>query len=181
MKDFINSEMMVHIPLCTHKEPQIVLIISDNADAMIKEIQKHDAIECKAISCNMDALRDEADASFDIVISEMGDNSAVSAHINRVLTDKGLLVTTHASLDEIETNKSFMQILGNYFKIIMPYNLGNGKTAILASKEYHPTADIILQRADMLDNLSYYNCDIHIASFAMPNYIRKEYLGIAKN
>jgi len=63
----------------------------------------------------------------------------------------------------------------------MPYNLGNGATALLASKAYHPTADLILHRADMLDNLSYYNCDIHPAAFAMGNYIRKEYLGSIKN
>jgi spermidine synthase len=63
----------------------------------------------------------------------------------------------------------------------MPYNLGNGSTALLASKEYHPTADVILQRSDMIDGLSFYNCDIHVSAFAMPNYIRKEYLGIIKN
>ena len=74
-----------------------------------------------------------------------------------------------------------MQILGNYFKVIMPYNIGNDSTALLASKEYHPTADIILHRADMLDDNQFYNCDVHIASFAMGNYIRKEYLGIIKN
>jgi len=33
----------------------------------------------------------------------------------------------------------------------------------------------------MIDGLNFYNCDIHIAAFAMPNYIRKEYLGIIKN
>jgi len=181
MKEFIYSEMMVHIPLCSNKNPQNILIISDDADAMGKEVCKHDGIGYKTISLNIDSLRDEADTSYDVVISEMGDNSVAIAHINRVLKEDGLLVTTHPSLDEVEVNKSFMQILANYFKIIMPYNLGNGKTAILASKEYHPTADIILQRADMLDDLFYYNCDIHIAAFAMPNYIRKEYLGIVKN
>jgi spermidine synthase len=181
MKNFIYSEMMVHIPLCTHKEPQNVLIISDDADAMNNEVAKHNDITSTNIACDMDVLRDVADNSFDVVISEMGDNSAVMAHINRILKDDGLVVTTHNSLDDVEANKSMMQILANYFKIIMPYNLGNGSTALLASKEYHPTADIILQRADMLDNLSYYNCDIHPAAFAMPNYIRKEYLGIIKN
>ncbi|MEO1953984.1 MAG: spermidine synthase [Campylobacterales bacterium] len=181
MKEFIYNEMMVHVPLCTNKNPQNVLIVSENADAMVKEIQKHTDIECKVIASNLDALRDEADKSYDVVISEMDADSVAFAHINRVLKDDGLLVTTHPSLDEVEANKSMMQILGNYFKILMPYNLGNGQTALLGSKEYHPTADIILQRSDMLDNLSYYNCDIHIASFAMGNYIRKEYLGIIKN
>ena len=181
MKEFIYSEMMVHIPLCTNKNPQNVLIVSDNADAMAKEIEKHDAINHKVIACNLDALRDERDNSYDVVISEMDADSVAFAHINRVLNDDGLLVTNHPSLDEVDANKSMMQILGNYFKIIMPYNLGNGSTALLASKKYHPTADVILQRSDMLDNLNYYNCDIHVASFAMGNYVRKEYLGITKN
>jgi len=181
MKEFIYNEMMVHVPLCTNKNPQNVLIVSENADAMVKEIQKHTDIECKVIASNLDALRDEEDKSYDVVISEMDADSVAFAHINRALKEDGLLVTTHLSLDEVEANKSMMQILGNYFKILMPYNLGNGQTALLGSKEYHPTADIILQRSDMLDNLSYYNCDIHIASFAMGNYIRKEYLGIIKN
>jgi len=181
MQEFIYSEMMTHVALCTNKNPKNVLIISDNADALTREVKKHNDIDYTAIKCNIDELRNVKDNNFDVVISEMGDNSAVIAHINRTLKDDGLLVTTHASLNEVEQNKSLMQILGNYFKIIMPYNLGNTQTALLASKEYHPTADIILQRSDMLDDLNYYNCDIHIASFAMGNYIRKEYLGIIKN
>ena len=63
----------------------------------------------------------------------------------------------------------------------MPYNLGNAATSLLVSKEYHPTADVNLHRADMLDGVDYYNCDVHPAAFAMGNYIRKEYLGIIKN
>ena len=181
MKEFIYSEMMVHVPLCTSKNPKNILILSDSADAMAKEIEKHDNINYKVIGCDLDALRDETDASYDVVISEIPEDSVTLAHINRVLTEDGLLVTTHPALDEVQANKSMMKVLANYFKIIMPYSLGNGSTALLASKEYHPTADIILQRSDMLDDLSYYNCDIHIASFAMGNYIRKQYLGIIKN
>jgi spermidine synthase len=91
------------------------------------------------------------------------------------------LATVHPSLDDVAANKSMMQILGKYAKIIMPFNLGNGETALLASKAYHPTADIILHRADMLDGLQYYNCDVHPAAFAMGNNVRKAYLGVIKN
>ncbi len=181
MKKFIYNEMMVHVPVCTSKDPQNVLIISDNASDLENEMQKHSEIETKNIKCNLDALRDEDDNSCDVVICEMDGDAAVVAHISRILKDDSQLVIKHDSLDEIQNNKVLMQVLGNYFKIIMPYNLGDGSTALLASKEYHPTADIILQRSDMIDGLEYYNCDIHIASFAMPNYIRKEYLGIIKN
>ncbi|MCD6433247.1 MAG: spermidine synthase [Sulfurimonas sp.] len=181
MKNFIYPEMMVHVPLCTNKVPNSVLIISDKSDLLIKEVQKHSDIDSKVILCDLENLRDEDDASFDVVICEMEVDMAVAGHINRVLKEDGQLVCTHPDLNDVVKNRELMQILGRYFKIIMPYNLGSGSTALLSSKEYHPTADIILQRADMLDDLSYYNCDIHIASFAMPNYIRKEYLGVIKN
>ncbi len=181
MKEFIYPEMMVHVPVCTNKTPQNVLIVSDSADLLSAQMQKHAEIGSKVIACSLDALRDEADASADIVICEMSGDAAVIGHISRVLKEDGQLSIVHDSLDETQSNKILMQVLGNYFKIIMPYNLGNGSTALLASKEYHPTADIILQRSDMIDGLDYYNCDVHLAAFAMPNYIRKEYLGIIKN
>jgi len=181
MKEFIYPEMMVHVPVCTNKTPQNVLIVSDSADLLSAQMQKHAEIGSKVIACTLDALRDEADASADIVICEMSGDAAVIGHISRVLKEDGQLSIVHDSLDETQSNKILMQVLGNYFKIIMPYNLGNGSTALLASKEYHPTADIILQRSDMIDGLDYYNCDVHLAAFAMPNYIRKEYLGIIKN
>ena len=181
MKKFIYNEMMVHIPLCTSKDPKNVLIISDDASELELEIQKHTDIDFKTISCTLDALRDEADSSYDVVICEMDGDAAVVAHISRISKDDAQLVIKHDSLDNTQANKVLMQVLANYYKVIMPYNLGDNTTALLASKEYHPTADIILQRADMIDNLEYYNCDIHIAAFAMPNYIRKEYLGIIKN
>ncbi|MFT7860596.1 MAG: spermidine synthase [Sulfurimonas sp.] len=181
MKEFIYNEMMVHVPLCTHKDPKRVLIISDNASGMADEIEKHEGIACDVISANVNLLRDAADNTYDVVISELESDAAVLAHYNRVLNEEGLLVTKHPSLDDVDANKQMMEILGKYAKIIMPYNLGNGETALLASKEYHPTADIILHRTDMLDNLNYYNSDVHPAAFAMGNYIRKAYLGIIKN
>jgi len=181
MKQFIYNEMMVHVPLCTHKEPKNVLIISNDAGAFVEEIQKHTEISCDVISANLDLLRDAADKNYDIVISEMQNDAVVLAHINRVLKEDALFVIQHPSLDNVEENKNLMEIVGKYAKIVMPYNLGNCSTALFASKEYHPTADIILQRADLTDGLEYYNSDVHVASFAMGNNIRKTYLGIIKN
>lgn len=181
MKNFIYNEMMVHVGICTNKNPEKVLIISDNAAGLIAEVQKHDNIPYDVVSANINALRDARDAEYDVVISEMDADAAILAHYNRVLKADGLLVSKHPSLDETDANKTMMQILGKYTKVIMPFNIGNGQTALLASKEYHPTADIILHRADMLDGLDYYNCDVHPAAFAMGNNVRKAYLGIIKN
>ena len=181
MKMLIYNEMMVHVPLCTHKDPKKVLIISDNANALVQEVQKHEGIAYETISVDINALRDVADDGYDVIISELDNDAAILAHYNRVLNDEGLLVIKHPSLEKVDANKQMMEILGKYAKIVMPYSLGNCETALLASKAYHPTADIILHRADMLDDLAYYNCDVHPAAFAMGNNIRKTYLGIIKN
>lgn len=173
--------MMVHVPVCTAKDPKSVLILSADSNGFEAEMKKHYGMNYKTLPTTLEALREEADDSYDVVICENGEDAAVVAHISRVLKADGVLSMTHQSLDNIEANKSLMQILGKYFKVIMPYNLGNGETAILASKEYHPTADVNLHRTDMLDGVNYYNCDVHPAAFAMGNYIRKEYLGIIRN
>jgi len=63
---------------------------------------------------------------------------------------------------------------------VMPYRFemymypGCNWNFIMGSKLYHPTADMILQRADLIDGLKYYNSDIHKASFILPNYIKQE-------
>lgn len=181
MRDFIYAEMMVHVPMCTSKEAKDVLIISDSAEKLTAEIARHKEANLTVIKCSLNEITALGDDSFDVVISEIKNDTAIFSHVNRVLKKDGQFVTTHPSLDSVEENKSLMSILGKYFKIIMPYHIGDASTALLASKEYHPTADINLQRADMLDGLSYYNSDVHPSAFAMGNYIRKEYLGIIKN
>ena len=181
MKDFIYPEMMVHVPLCTHKAPQNILILSDDAMKLQLEITRHDNMKTTTLPASIDALRSVNDSAFDVVLCEILCDAAVIAHLGRVLDENALLMTLHPSLDNIMENKIIMEIMAKYFKIIMPCRLEDGTTLLLASKNYHPTADLILQRADMLDGLSYYNSDIHPASFAMGNYIRKEYLRVIKN
>jgi len=181
MKKFIYPEMMVHVGLCTSKTAQDILIVSDNAEALSAEVAKHGESTSSVVSASLDSLSGLADNAYDVVINELSIDGAVASQISRILKDDGQLVTNHPNLEKVEANTLMMKILGQYFKVIMPYNIGNGETALLTSKEYHPTADVILQRSDMLDDLSYYNCDVHVGAFAMGNYIRKEYLGIIKN
>ncbi|MCF6340325.1 MAG: spermidine synthase [Sulfurimonas sp.] len=181
MKEFIYPEMMVHVPVCTSKEAKSILIISDSSKLLETEAARHNESCVKVIGCNLNEINTLDNDSYDIIISEMASDVTFLSQVNRILKDDGQFSTTHNSLDDTEFNKTLMKDLGKYFKIIMPYNLGNHTTALLSSKEYHPTADINLHRADMIDDLSYYNCDVHVASFAMGNHIRKEYLGIIRN
>jgi len=184
MKQFVYPEMMVHIPMCTHKAPENVLVISDEAEALAAELERYEGevvVTHAAAASAVEALRDIADGSVDIVLCEADADAAVAGHINRVLTEEGMAAMKHPPLEEVQANTVLMGVLGNYFKIIMPYRLWNEETLLLASKGNHPTADINLHRADLLDGLQYYNSDIHPAAFAMPNYIRKTYLGLIRN
>ncbi|MGZ5208572.1 MAG: spermidine synthase [Sulfuricurvum sp.] len=184
MKTFIYPEMMVHVALCTHKLPTSVLLVSNNTEPLTDELSRYreSSVAIRSSSDLLASFRNAEDNSADVLLLDAATtDAAVHAHINRVLKEDGLIVMKHPSLDEVGANTDLMQILGNYFKIIMPYHLENGTTLLLCSKEYHPTADIILQRSDLLEGHSYYNCDVQIAAFAMPQYVRKNYLGIIRN
>jgi spermidine synthase len=173
---------MVHVPMCTHKEPQNVLMLSDAPEALQAELSRYGSeVVVTHASASLDALRDIADGSVDVVLCEADVDAAVAGHISRVLSDDGVVSLRHPSLEEVQPNTVLLGVLGNYFKVIMPYRLWNEETLLLASKGNHPTADVNLHRADMLDGLQYYNSDIHPAAFAMPNYVRKTYLGIIRN
>ena len=183
MRENTYAELMVQVPVCTHKDPKNVLIISDNAAAMIDEIAKYNGIDANAIGEDIDALREIENESFDIVISEAAIDPVSTAHINRVLKADGLMVAAPFDLENQEESTAKFKELDKYFKIVMPYSLlsTTANTAALASKEYHPTADINLQRADLTDGFTVYNSDLHVGIFAMPTYIKKTYLGIIKN
>ena len=80
MKEFIYPEMMVHVPLCTVKEPKNVLIVSDNAAALEAEVARHDAIASKTVSASklLESLRNETDGSADVVLVDtLTDDAAV--------------------------------------------------------------------------------------------------------
>ncbi|MEA1918371.1 MAG: spermidine synthase [Campylobacterota bacterium] len=182
MKSFIYPEMMVHVPLCTHKNPETVLVISDDTTRFNEELARYRECNVRVIDASsaLEAIRELEDKAFDVVLSEATSDTVLLAHISRVSKEDALIAITHPDLEDLEANRAIMKALGKDFKVIMPYNAGDC-TLLLASKEYHPTADIILQRSDLLEGQQYYNCDVHPAAFAMGNYVRKAYLGLIRN
>ncbi len=142
------------------------------------------------IGDGIEFVRDAKDKSYDIVLVDSTDpegpavglfNKTFYAHVNRILKDDGLVVAQGESWwIDMPLHKEIMGVIGEFFKIVMPYRFemfmypGCNWNFILGSKFYHPTADINLQRADLLDGLKYYNSDIHKASFVLPNYVKKE-------
>ncbi len=172
------NEMMVHTPLCTHKEAQNVLIIGSSSEALKKEASKHTGnIEFGDVSI----LTSKDEKNIDVVIlTDINIDEMLLANIQRVLNDDGLICLSTDSFSKDEDKlKTDLELVGQNFWIAMPFKFGH-ETAILASKKYHPTADIILQRSDLLDDLEYYSTEIHHASFVFPAAQHKALTGIAK-
>lgn len=174
----VFGEMMVHVPLCTHKEAENVLIIGDSIDSLQEESKKHTGnIECGDLS--LLTSKDEKNIDV-IVLVNIKLDEMILANIERILKDDGLISFTTTSYQKDADNlKADLKLVGTKFWIAMPFRF-NHNTSILASKKYHPTADLILQRSDLIDSLEYYSSDIHRACFVFPANITRDLTGIAK-
>ncbi|GEM_PF-1260738 len=103
-----------------------------------------------------------------------------------LLSEDGIMIIKcpHLLLDTKEAIKT-LESLDDSFKVKMPFYMplffDMNDCYIFASKKYHPIADIMLQRADMLEDLQYYHANLHLSAFTLPKAIKKSLLGVAKN
>ena len=174
------SEMMVHIPLCTHQEASKVLIISKDNESLKKEASKHNKTSNIEFG-DIQFLKSKNEKDIDVIIfvDEKLDELLL-ANIDRILKDDGLIAfTSKPFFEDKNCLINDLQLVGTKFWIAMPFRFGHN-VAIIASKKYHPTADLNLQRADLLDDLNYYSSEIHQASFVFPASEHKALTGIAK-
>ncbi len=130
---------------------------------------------------DLDLLHSKNEKDIDIIIlTSIALDEQILANISRVLKNDGLITFASKSFSQNEQQlKDDLLLAGSKFWISMPFRFGH-KTSIIASKKYHPTADIILQRSDLLDDLNYYSSELHLASFVFPTFIHKALTGISK-
>lgn len=177
-KNFDFNEMMVHVPLCTHADPKNVLIVGNVDDEFKKEVSKH-SVNAEFGDASIITSKDEKNIDVIIIASNELDETLL-ANVQRVLNDDGVLVFKTKSFHQDEEKlKADLQLVGEHFWIAMPFRFGHG-TAIIASKKYHPTADIILQKSDLLTEVNYYSTEVQHASFVFPSFIHRKLTGIAK-
>lgn len=174
------DEMMVHIPLCTHKIASEVLVIGTINEALKKETFKHTKTSNIEFN-NLDFLKSYNKKNIDVIIlTDVKLDEILLENIYTILKDDGLFVfPTKSFSKDKEQLISDLKLVGEKFWIAMPFKFGH-TTSIIASKKYHPTADLNLQRADLLDDLGYYSSEIHTASFVFPASEHKALTGIAK-
>ncbi len=173
------NEMMVHTPICTHKEPENILVIGTVNDELKKEVEKHNIKNVEYGDTSILTSKDEKNIDL-IIFTDVNIDELLLANIQKVLKDDGLITfSTESFSSDEEKLKADLSLVGEKFWIAMPFKFGH-ETAILASKKYHPTADIILQRSDLLVDLDYYSTEIHHASFVFPAAQYRALTGIAK-
>lgn len=138
-------------------------------------------------------VRNAPDASFDLILVDSTDPISVGEGLfttefykqcYRVLNDTGILINQHESpyFEEYAEN---MRKARNKIKAIFPltkvyqyhmptYPSGHWLFGF-ASKSFDPIADIkIAQWKKFSLKTKYYNTDLHIGAFALPNYVKEE-------
>lgn len=173
-RDF--KEMIVHVPLCSHPDVTKVLLI--DIDGLDEEIQRHGRVETQKAQLQTYSPKEH---TFDVVIVGNMENidEVGVAKITTSLADNGVLVVGNLAWEDTPSKTISQMKKFEKFNIIMPYMYGFGfeykkqGAFLFCSNKYHPTADIILQKADLLDGLEYYNNEIHLASFTLPTSTKK--------
>ena len=78
--EFYYHEMISHIPMCSHKNPEIVLVIGGGDGGTVREVLKHDTVK-KVVLCEIDGLVVEACKEFLPSIAGELDNPKVEVLI----------------------------------------------------------------------------------------------------
>jgi spermidine synthase len=174
------NEMMVHLPLCTHKEASNVLIIGTADEDMKNQAAKHSKVSNIEFG-DTSLLTSKNEKNIDVIIlTDVKIDELLLANIERILKVDGLITFASKAISkDKEELFADLELVGTKFWIAMPFKFGHN-TSILASKKYHPTADINLQRSDLLDGLDYYSSEIQLASFVFPAAEHRALTGIAK-
>ncbi|MBP6164036.1 MAG: spermidine synthase [Aliarcobacter sp.] len=174
------NEMMVHLPLCTHKEATKVLIVGSNNEDMKAQAAKHNKVSDIEFG-DTSIITSKSEKNIDVIIlTDVKIDELLLANISLILKEDGLIAFPSKAFSRDEDQLfADLKLVGSKFWIAMPFKFGHN-TSILASRRYHPTADINLQRADLLDDLNYYSAEIHNASFVFPAAEHRALTGIAK-
>ncbi len=192
--DFIKSEMLTHVPFNTHKDPKSILVINGGKRVQ-RELEKYDThreiIHIDGAD-TVEKLTALGAKKFDLAIvstPEFTNSREFWIELTKVLDTKAVVAIEMSNIFvNPEQAKEELKLAGAIYPIVMPYryekaandSIISSEYLMLASRFYHPIADINLQRADLTDGFAYYNSDIAIAAFAVSSFIYREYMGIIK-
>jgi spermidine synthase len=188
-------EFAAHTPLCVLEEAKRVLVLCESVDrALIGEFARHnqppsvtvfssrtaafEAENCDLKSGSIAALIETEERLFDVAIDlrTVKPNRQECIELLGKLTENGIVLKAFSALEN-EALKAFggcRYVVPFAFSSFLPLDR-SVVGFIFASKKFHPTADLKLQKADMLSNLRYYSAETHIASFTLPPFIYEKF------
>jgi len=110
-------------------------------------------------------------------------------NINLILNDDGIVVSQAESpYYEVEAQTSLLKVLNRVFDNVYIYNFSNltypgGLWSFsFATKKYHPTKDLNTDRVKESElEFKYYTPDLHLSSFALPQFMLNNCKGLIKN
>lgn len=176
-----------------HKSVEKVVMVEIDA-CVVEASKKHIGVTASELENNrleliiddgVKYLKEADDNSFDAVLVDSTDpigpaaplfNESFYSDVFRVLTDNGVVVSQCENpFLEIETQKSLLQIKAKLFKGVYVYNYSNitypsglWSFSMASKSELDPSA---VNRTDsFVDELKYYNEEMHKASFALPQF-----------
>ncbi|ASW43275.1 polyamine aminopropyltransferase [Clostridium isatidis] len=138
-------------------------------------------------------VRDAKEGSYDLILVDstdpIGPGEGLFTHefyknCYRVLSEDGILINQHESpyYDEYrrEMKRSHSKIKNNFpiakvYQFHMPTYASGHWLFGFASKKYDPVADLKADEWNCFGiKTKYYNTDLHIGAFALPNYVKEE-------
>jgi spermidine synthase len=168
---------------------ELILSISKKYFSFAKSLEKANLF----IEDGFSFVQKSKDKIYDIVLIDVPEfkknkmDKVFFGHVSRILKNDGIMVARSFDMDfEFEEYKNKISQARDFFRFILPANSKNliatyKKTSLIfASKKYHPLADLIVQKIDMLDNLNFYDDEIHKASFAIGKDLFKKLLPFIK-
>jgi len=161
----IKNEMMALVGGCT----------SEGTKVLVPEVLKKEFD--KIIMTKFDIHTQDNSNNYDLIIEETPSDII---KIYEKLNEKGIYITTPKSFKD----RDLFANLSKLFWIVVPFyyldeNL-EAKPLVVASKKFHPQADIIRHRSDFVEGTKYYTTDVHYGSFILPKYIFEEIKDVIK-
>ncbi|MDR8391568.1 polyamine aminopropyltransferase [Aliifodinibius sp. S!AR15-10] len=223
--EFVYHEMLVHVGLFSHPEPERVLIIGGGDGGTAREVMRHDSvrqvdmveIDEAVVRASKEFLPEVGDwnnpklnvlfedgiqfvkdvkRSYDVIIIDgsdpVGPAEGLFEHgfirsCHEALATDGVLVAQtespwiesyHPSMEKIFTALSTIYSRSRMYLAYIPLYPAGMWSFSFASKGVDPLEESTIRRVEkgmdrFGDELKYYNKDVHIGSFALPNFVQE--------
>ena len=188
--EYHYHEMIAHVPMMHHKNPESVLVIGGGDGGTVREVLKHKTVK-KVVLCEIDAMVIDACKEFLPTIScgstdPMGPGEGLFTeefytNVKNSLKEGGIVAAQSESpfVNKQEIKKMY-DLLKKVFPICSTYTSniptypGGYWAWAFCSESVKPLSYFDEERcAEITKTCKIYNKDYHMARFALPNYLKE--------